>query len=172
LWTLWELVLLGEPVVVKSAFPQSCSRAVLALVDLITPLDYGGDFRPYSTIHDPDLSSVFNIEGFSAKILGVTNPVFERMLEDWPHHIMLGQWQDRSPISSTPIVSSRPSTKHVFSAASPMLITQHRRTVARDKRLLNTLKHGQHASNSKLQRCLTANMAQYSAYLCPISRRA
>lgn len=155
LWTLWELVLLGEPMVVKSAFPQMCSRAVLALVDLITPLHYGGDFRPYSTIHDPDLSDVFNIEGFSAKILGVTNPVFERMLEDWPHHILLGQWQGRSSISSTSTVSSRAVVKHVFSATSPMLITPHRPTVARDKRLLTTLKHDQHGSTRKSQCRLT-----------------
>lgn len=54
LWLLWELVLIGEPLLVMSPSPPQCSDAVLGLVSLISPLRYCGDYRPYFTIHDSD----------------------------------------------------------------------------------------------------------------------
>lgn len=38
LWLLWELVLLGEPLVVMAPEPGICSESVIALVDLINPV--------------------------------------------------------------------------------------------------------------------------------------
>jgi hypothetical protein len=137
LWTLWELVLLGEPILVKSSSPRFCSKAVFALIDLITPLRYGGDFRPYNTIHDPDMSKVFNIDNSSAKILGVTNPVVERTCEYWPHHLVLGQLQERS--SAMP-GSPRLLAKHGPTFTTPALISRHKPTVTKDKKLLSLLK--------------------------------
>lgn len=52
LWTLWELMLLNEPLMVVAPSPSECSAAVAALVALVAPLPYAGDFRPYFTIHD------------------------------------------------------------------------------------------------------------------------
>ena len=58
LWHLWLLVLTGEPLLVYGPRPDIVSRAVLALASLIAPVHYGGDVRPYMTIHDPDFSDV------------------------------------------------------------------------------------------------------------------
>lgn len=141
LWTLWELVLLGEPIVVKSLLPQSCSKAVFVLVDLITPLNYGGDFRPYCTIHDADLTNIFSIENMPAKILGITNPIFERMVEGWPHHVLLGRWRERLSLSSNQLSPIKSIMRHGVSNGASVLISRHKRTVARDKKLLTTLNH-------------------------------
>uniref|UniRef100_A0A9J7X769 DENN/MADD domain containing 6B n=1 Tax=Cyprinus carpio carpio TaxID=630221 RepID=A0A9J7X769_CYPCA len=51
---LWELMLLGEPVVVMAPSPTVSSETVLALVSAIAPLRYCGDYRPYFTIHDSE----------------------------------------------------------------------------------------------------------------------
>ncbi|KAG9337069.1 hypothetical protein JZ751_029837 [Albula glossodonta] len=51
---LWELVLLGEALVVMAPSPAESSDTVLALVSCISPLRYCSDFRPYFTIHDSE----------------------------------------------------------------------------------------------------------------------
>jgi hypothetical protein len=140
LWTLWELVLLAEPILVKSSSPYFCSRAVFSLINLITPLKYGGDFRPYTTIHDPDLSDMVSAETLPAQIWGITNPVFDRTFEDWPHHVVLG----------------RNLTKHHESLFSrPVLVSRHKRTILRDKKLISLLKDGyNHLTCKKRERVL------------------
>jgi hypothetical protein len=156
LWTLWELVLLAEPILVKSSSPYFCSRAVFSLINLITPLKYGGDFRPYTTIHDPDLSDMVSAETLPAQIWGITNPVFDRTFEDWPHHVVLGRFQERPPLSSSLPSSSRNLTKHHESLFSrPVLVSRHKRTILRDKKLISLLKDGyNHLTCKKRERVL------------------
>jgi hypothetical protein len=38
LWLLWELMLLGEPIIVIAPNPGICSDSVVSLVDLINPV--------------------------------------------------------------------------------------------------------------------------------------
>ncbi|RKP34008.1 hypothetical protein BJ085DRAFT_7708, partial [Dimargaris cristalligena] len=57
LWKCWELMMVGEPLVVMADSPAECSQAVLALVDLIQPITYCGDVRPYFTIQDAEFKS-------------------------------------------------------------------------------------------------------------------
>jgi hypothetical protein len=58
LWTLWELVLLGRPVLVLGPSPRLCGDAIMAMVSLIAPLSFHGDYRPYFTLYDPDFASI------------------------------------------------------------------------------------------------------------------
>lgn len=58
LWHLWELMLVGAPVMVFCSCPESACRAVGALLALITPLPYEPDYRPLLSIHDPQVSDV------------------------------------------------------------------------------------------------------------------
>jgi hypothetical protein len=53
-WALWEIVALGEPLVVIAPTPSQSSAAVLAIIGLIHPLPFVGDWRPYFCIQDPD----------------------------------------------------------------------------------------------------------------------
>lgn len=50
LWHLWELVLLGRPLMVVAPCPADASNTVAALLSLLAPLPYCADFRPYYTI--------------------------------------------------------------------------------------------------------------------------
>lgn len=74
LWTLWELVLVGEPLIVLSHSPEISAAAVVALAGIIQPLPALGDWRPYMTIQDPLYDSLAKkkktCEGI---ILGTTN---------------------------------------------------------------------------------------------------
>jgi len=89
---LWELTLLGEPLLVVSATPKQCSQAVLGLTSLIRPFHYCNEMRPYFTIHDSDfkdLTQPFTNNSDSSTdqnkrrqglMLGVTNPFFCKTL--------------------------------------------------------------------------------------------
>ena len=47
LWLIWELVVLGEPVLVYSTDARRASELVQWLVTIIRPLPFGGDWRPF-----------------------------------------------------------------------------------------------------------------------------
>ncbi|KAG8549708.1 hypothetical protein GDO81_020059 [Engystomops pustulosus] len=88
---LWELVLLGEPLVVMAPSPSQSSETVLALVGCISPLKYCSDFRPYFTIHDAEFKEyTTRTQAPPSVIFGVTNPFFAKTLQHWPHIIRIG----------------------------------------------------------------------------------
>lgn len=63
LWTLWELLMKGDDVLVFSSSATICSTVVSALLSLLAPLSYAGDHRPYISPYDSDiklLSDCFN----------------------------------------------------------------------------------------------------------------
>uniref|UniRef100_A0A8C5RVU3 DENN domain containing 6B n=1 Tax=Laticauda laticaudata TaxID=8630 RepID=A0A8C5RVU3_LATLA len=89
---LWELVLLGEPLVVVAPSPAMSSEVVLALASCLAPLKYCCDFRPYFTIHDNEFKEyTTRTQGPPSVLLGVTNPFFIKMLQHWPHLLRLGE---------------------------------------------------------------------------------
>ncbi|XP_016961809.1 protein DENND6B [Drosophila biarmipes] len=93
LYTLWELVITAEPIVVVGTSPADCSHMVQTLLALIAPLEYCAEARPYFTIHDSEFRE-FTQEctgktTLPACILGVTNPFFVKLLKDWPHMLRL-----------------------------------------------------------------------------------
>ncbi|XP_024391056.1 uncharacterized protein [Physcomitrium patens] len=93
LWVLWELLLVGEPLLVIAPTPSQVCEAVAALVGLVAPLPCSVDFRPYFTIHDPDFSGLNSVkEGEKAPpmVLGVTNLFFLKALRNIPHVISVG----------------------------------------------------------------------------------
>lgn len=50
-----------------------------------------GDFRPFFTIHDADHGTFVNPRSPQpGLLLGVTNPLIERVCKHWPHVISLG----------------------------------------------------------------------------------
>ncbi|KAL6281552.1 hypothetical protein ACE6H2_018433 [Prunus campanulata] len=117
LWVLWELLLIGEPMLIIAPTPPQCSEAVAGLVSLVAPLLCSVDFRPYFTIHDPEFAHLNSLqEGgtFPPMILGVTNLFFLKSLRNMPHVISVGSPApntNRLPLatrSSTGRISGRP----------------------------------------------------------------
>lgn len=58
LWHLWELAITGQPIVVVGTHPELVGDAVLAIISLISPLVFGGDYRPFFSLYDPDFKEV------------------------------------------------------------------------------------------------------------------
>ncbi|KAH1111471.1 hypothetical protein GLYMA_04G152200v4 [Glycine max] len=93
LWLLWELLLIGEPMLIIAPTPPQCCEAVASLVSLVAPLLCSVDFRPYFTIHDPvfaRLNSIQEGQAFPPMILGVTNVFFLKALRNIPHIVSVG----------------------------------------------------------------------------------
>ncbi|XP_020209576.1 protein DENND6A-like, partial [Cajanus cajan] len=110
LWLLWELLLIGEPILIIAPTPPQCCEAVASLVSLVAPLLCSVDFRPYFTIHDPvfaRLNSIQEGEAFPPMILGVTNIFFLKALRRIPHIVSVGS---PPPNSNRVSLSTRSST--------------------------------------------------------------
>ncbi|KAG8440124.1 hypothetical protein GDO86_006062 [Hymenochirus boettgeri] len=89
---LWELVLLGEPLVIMAPSPTISSDIVLALISCISPIKFNSDFRPYFTIHDNEFKEyTTRTQAPPNLLLGVTNPFFIKTLQHWPHILRVGE---------------------------------------------------------------------------------
>uniref|UniRef100_A0A8C7EIA5 DENN domain containing 6B n=1 Tax=Nothoprocta perdicaria TaxID=30464 RepID=A0A8C7EIA5_NOTPE len=89
---LWELMLLGEPIVVMAPSPTVSSEMVLALTSCLAPLKYCCDYRPYFTIHDSEFKEyTTRTQAPPNIVVGVTNPFFIKTLQHWPHILRVGE---------------------------------------------------------------------------------
>ncbi|PKC76048.1 DUF1630-domain-containing protein, partial [Rhizophagus irregularis] len=133
LWLCWELMLFAEPIVLMAPDPKICSETVLELVDLINPIPYCGDYRPYFTIQDSDFKSfVTKNKPSSNIIIGVTNPFFTKALQHWPHIIRVGKSKSRK--------SGDSSWKGLNASSLDFGVTSKRKSViAKDKAILKLL---------------------------------
>ncbi|KAI9061000.1 DUF1630-domain-containing protein [Trametes sanguinea] len=131
LWSIWECVVLSEPLLIFGHSPAVTSIAVWWLRDLLRPIPLAGDFRPFFTIHDADHTAVVNPRPPQAGLLlGVANPFFERACKHWPHVLSLG----RSP---TP--QEKSEKNGVVIGPKPGWKSIHRRYTSRDHALLKRL---------------------------------
>ncbi|GAB5368526.1 hypothetical protein AAMO2058_001326700 [Amorphochlora amoebiformis] len=95
-WHLWELVLTGKPILVTADSPQLVSEVVLALVSLISPLTFKGDYRPYFSIFDDSMAHFQSLHDarpdvLPSLILGVTNPFLLKTFQNFPNVICIGK---------------------------------------------------------------------------------
>lgn len=114
LWSIWECLVLCEPILVFGSSPAQTSQAVWWLRDLLRPVSpcftsvfskplifsspfgsqipLAGDIRPYFTMQDSDhLQLVNKLPPKAGLLLGVTNPFFEKSCTHWPHVLSLGR---------------------------------------------------------------------------------
>ncbi|ESK95846.1 family with sequence similarity member b [Moniliophthora roreri MCA 2997] len=136
LWSIWECVVLGEPILIFGASPVETSQAVWWFRDLLRPIPFAGDIRPYFTIHDQDNSLLVNkLPPKSGLLLGVTNPFFHRSCSHWPHILSLGRkLQHSAGISG--------KNSHKLAAAGPepgWKTSVHKRYISKDRALLKQL---------------------------------
>ncbi|ODN77662.1 hypothetical protein L202_04813 [Cryptococcus amylolentus CBS 6039] len=133
LWSLWECLVLSEPILVIAPDPKTCSEIVWWLRDLMRPLPPAGDFRPYLHIHDHDFSLLVNAnKPQPGVVVGVTNPFFRNAASHWPNVISI-------PSKSR---KTRPSSSSSYS--NPLdgpegFITRRHRSVQKDRPLLKRL---------------------------------
>ncbi|XP_039181285.1 protein DENND6B isoform X1 [Crotalus tigris] len=138
---LWELVLLGEPLVVVAPSPAVSSEVVLALVSCLAPLKYCCDFRPYFTIHDSEFKEyTTRTQGPPSVLLGVTNPFFIKMLQHWPHILRLGELWMAGDLPKQ--VKLKKLAKLKTLDTKPGLYTSYRTFLHKDKTLIKRLLKG------------------------------
>ncbi|KAI8058066.1 hypothetical protein BDF22DRAFT_663541 [Syncephalis plumigaleata] len=146
LWLCWELVLLGEPIMVLAKGTRECADTVLSLINLIAPIPYGGDWRPYFTVHDSDFKAYSSrLKTPGSVIVGVTNPFFKDAFDHWPNILRVNQADTTVP-TRTPSPFERPSLKKFGRQGSgssfdfiPGLTSKRKRTIDRDTALIKEI---------------------------------
>ncbi|KAI5834906.1 DUF1630-domain-containing protein [Schizophyllum commune Tattone D] len=142
IWSIWECLVLNEPILLFGTSPAETSQAVWWLRDLMRPIPLAGDIRPYFTIHDRDhLALVNKLPPKSGLLLGVTNPFFERSCAHWPHILSLGKRvSERSSIAMHPSKGGSAGIAQATAGPRPGWKTKtHKRYVSKDRSLLKQL---------------------------------
>ncbi|KFZ55782.1 Protein DENND6A, partial [Podiceps cristatus] len=138
---LWELVLLGEPLVVMAPSPSESSETVLALISCISPLKYCSDFRPYFTIHDSEFKEyTTRTQAPPPVILGVTNPFFAKTLQHWPHIIRIGDIKLPGEVPKQVKVKKLKNLKTLDS--KPGVYTSYKPYLNKDEEIVKQLQKG------------------------------
>lgn len=138
---LWELVLLGEPLIVMAPSPAESSETVLALVCCVSPLKYCSDFRPYFTIHDSEFKEyTTRTQAPPSVILGVTNPFFAKTLQHWPHIIRIGDMKPAGDIPKQVKVKKLKNLKTLDS--KPGVYTSYKTYLGKDEEIIKQVQKG------------------------------
>eukprot|EP00667_Euglena_gracilis_P002877 EG_transcript_2885 len=95
LWKVWELMVLGRPLLVFTLGPATASECVLSAAAIIAPLSYAGDLRPFFTLQDEDFAR-FESHGKRgpanlAAVLGITNPYLAKQFSGWKNFISVSR---------------------------------------------------------------------------------
>ncbi|XP_068443001.1 protein DENND6B [Clinocottus analis] len=137
----WELMLLGEPLVVMAPSPTVSSETVLALVSSISPLKFCCDFRPYFTVHDSEFREyTTRTQSPPNVVLGVTNPFFIKTFQNWPHVVRLGEIKMAGDLPKQVKVKKPSRLKSLDT--KPGVYTAFRTFLHKDKLLLKRLLKG------------------------------
>ncbi|KAL4064481.1 hypothetical protein J3A83DRAFT_4360982 [Scleroderma citrinum] len=163
LWSVWECLMLCEPILVYGPSPSMTSQAVWWLRDLIRPVPLAADIRPYFTIHDRDHTILVNRAPPKAGlIIGVTNPFLQKSCTHWPHVLSVG----RKTKQGTATVATGP--------CAGWTTKTHRRYISKDRHLLKRLERACTGNESdRLQASLELRRHFYSrtnAVLVPLNR--
>ncbi|WWC72010.1 uncharacterized protein I206_105969 [Kwoniella pini CBS 10737] len=139
LWSLWECLILAEPVLIIAPDPKTCSEIVWWLRDLLRPIPPAGDFRPYLHIHDHDFSLLVNSNKPQAGVIvGVTNPFFRNAASHWPNVISIPSQRTRRIVqngTSPAVANSSPSMKDQPEG----FLSRRHRGIQKDRVLLKRL---------------------------------
>ncbi|XP_071960057.1 protein DENND6A-like [Antedon mediterranea] len=139
---LWELILLGEPLVVMAPSPTECSNTVQALVSMIHPLRFMQDYRPYFTIHDSEFKEyTTRTQAPPCVVLGVTNPFFAKTLQHWPHVIRIGDTAG-SDKSNPKVLKPKKTSSMKTLESKPGVYTQYKPYLQKDKTITKKLAKG------------------------------
>ncbi|XP_072027422.1 protein DENND6A-like isoform X2 [Amphiura filiformis] len=180
---LWELILTGEPLVVMAPSPSICSDTVHALVNMINPLRFMPDYRPYFTIHDSEFKEyTTRTQAPPSVVLGVTNPFFAKTLQHWPHVIRIGEVSSNDKSNSKTLKPKKPGSLKTLES-KPGVYTQYKPFLSKDKSIIKRLVKGvqtkrpQEVQDAMLRRHLLEltqsfiiPLERYVASLMPLQR--
>ncbi|KAF8626595.1 hypothetical protein AX17_006513 [Amanita inopinata Kibby_2008] len=140
LWSIWECLVLCEPILIFGSSPAQTSQAVWWLRDVTRPIPFAGDIRPYITMQDGDHSLLVNrLPPKAGILLGVTNPFFEKSCSHWPHILSLGKSSEKSAIGGTAKPSPSLGSAVLAGPRSGWSTKTHKRYISKDRVLLKQL---------------------------------
>lgn len=125
---IWEIIVVGDPLLVYAPTPTACSAAVMTLIGLIHPLPFIGDWRPYFGIQDEDYVHILETKNIhdlfpEGAVLGVSNRHLAETMR-FPHVLSLPSFGQNGKTSKSRLVSPlRPCLqrgrflRHYFSRA-------------------------------------------------------
>nr|VWO99742.1 RRM domain-containing protein [Ganoderma boninense] len=168
MWSIWECLVLSEPILVFGSSSVTTSRAVWWLRDLLRPIPLSGDFRPFFTIHDADHTALINPRPPQAGLLvGVTNPFFDKACKHWPNMLRLGRPETAQE------KKNGPNSPAAFGPL-PGWRSTHKRYTSRDHTLLRQLEvacQGSEQSKYVASEALRQHFAaRTTALLVPLQR--
>lgn len=125
LYKLWELIIIGAPVVVLGSSVPLVSAACLALCSLCEPLHFVGFLRPYITINTREIEDAAGKTPTGPSIVGCTNPFFSRLFEAWPHILAIGDSREPSETHKTFPHDSPKRAKLQFKLKNRLFCSRH-----------------------------------------------
>ncbi|GAA5989022.1 hypothetical protein JCM10908_006273 [Rhodotorula pacifica] len=117
---LWELLVLGEPLLVWSGEPRVGSEVVEGLKALIRPIPFAGDDRPYLHVHDADFARLCKPgeKPQQGLLIASTNPLLLTTCKHWPHILRLDRFVAPTPSAApSPTTPSSAANSHSRSAS-------------------------------------------------------
>nr|XP_006004149.1 PREDICTED: protein DENND6B [Latimeria chalumnae] len=169
---LWELMLLGEPLVVMAPSPTVASESVLSLTSCIAPLKYCCDYRPYFTIHDSEFKEYTTRTQAPPNILlGVTNPFFTKTFQHWPHIIRIGELKMSGDLPKQVKIKKLSKLKTLDTKAG--IYTTYKTFLHKDKAIVKRLLKGiQRKRPSEVQNALLRRhlLELTQSFIIPLER--
>lgn len=143
---IWELVLLGEPLVIIATSPTDSSHMVQSITSLINPLEYHAEIYPYFTIHNTEFKEFAATSCPPSVILGVTNPYFAKTLSAWPHTIRISeplqiQQNSENPVPHRKLERVR-SLQRFLNDTSGSIYSQYKPFLQKDKSIVKKILNG------------------------------
>lgn len=143
---MWELMVLGEPLVIIATSPTDSSHIVQALISLIHPLEYYAEVFPYFTIHNTEFREFAGASVPPPVILGVTNPYFAKTLQTWPHCLRISEPLQIHDNSENPVPHRKLEKvslqKFLIDTSGHSICTQHRPFLQKDKSIVKKILNG------------------------------
>ncbi|TMS38342.1 hypothetical protein L596_005089 [Steinernema carpocapsae] len=167
---LWEVILLGQPLVIMAPSPTGCSQIVHSLISLIWPLRYFNDYRPFFTIHDSEFKEYTSKAGPPPNvILGVTNPFFTKTLQHFPHILRVGD------ANTGNIADAGKTFRKAWDGRTldtkPGLYSQYKSFLSRDKSLYKKLSKSSNQSTQILNAILCRHFLELTqSFMIPLER--
>lgn len=125
LWS-WLISLLnaGNFLETQKSLLNVLSEAVLGLLSTIYPLEYQTDYKPYFTIYDPDYREIQDLHDkkvAKCAVMGVTNPLFLKVLQNYPNILHLEEDYLKNKKSSSKKSTMLESTQKLYTQPDPMI---------------------------------------------------
>ncbi|EIN04033.1 DUF1630-domain-containing protein [Punctularia strigosozonata HHB-11173 SS5] len=165
LWSIWECLVLCEPLLIYAPSPSMTSQVVWWLRDLLRPIPSATDFRPYFTIHDDEYPALVNprIRPKSGLLLGVTNPFVSTECSHWPHVLSLGRESS----------GRADGAGHVAGPAPGWTTKTHKRYISKDRALLKRMENarGHAVAEAELSHLIRRHFSsRTTSLLAPLNR--